>query len=128
MFKKKMELTSDPKEAKQEHREKLANLVDKYMDDVANGKAEGIRNAKELVEVIKMDLLMLGEATDRTDNTFDDKRMALVSQVIDPSDPSVQALISNMMKTLNSANDSEDAQPDINVTPIKNSEASDAEE
>jgi hypothetical protein len=128
MFKKKMELTSDPEVAKQEHREKLGNLIEKYMDDVANGKAEGIRNAKELVEVIKMDLLMLGEATDRNDNTFDDKRMALVSQVIDPSDPNIQTLIANMMKTLNGANDDEDAQPSINAVPSQNIEENKAEE
>jgi hypothetical protein len=95
---------------------------------VANGKAEGIRNAKELVEVIKMDLLMLGEATDRNDNTFDDKRMALVSQVIDPSDPNIQTLIANMMKTLNGANDDEDAQPSINAVPSQNIEENKAEE
>lgn len=97
-------------EAKKVHRESLHSLVTSYMDDVQTGKAEGIRNAKELVEVMKMDMLLLGEATDRTEQntSFDEIRINNLSQYIDEDNEDIQKLMNDMLMGLNNANDSED--------------------
>lgn len=112
-FKRALTPTEDSKEAKLEHRTNLKGLVDDYMGKVAVGKATGIRNAKDLVEVMKMDLLLMGEATERTDNvnTLDEVRVTKVSQAIDLEDPSVQAIIDTIMMAMNGANDAADMNP-----------------
>jgi hypothetical protein len=97
-------------ETKQQHRETLHNLIEKYIQDVQAGKAEGIRNAKELVEVMKMDLLLMGEATERTDNTgtIDEVRVNRIAQFIPEDDPAIQNLINQVLMGLNDANDEAD--------------------
>lgn len=109
-FKKATKFTEDREEAKKEHRAKLGELIDKYMDDVQTGKSEGIRNAKDLVEVMKMDLLLMGEATERTENAndFDEVRVQKISQAIDLKSDSMRATLATMLKTLNDANDEAD--------------------
>lgn len=111
-FKKATGLVEDAAEAKKEHRTNLKTLVTKYFDDIKTGKAEGIRNAKEFVEVIKADLLLLGEATERRDATSEEQRMLKVQSIIDVNDPNLDTLIKSMMEALNSANDDDD---NINV-------------
>jgi hypothetical protein len=97
-------------EAKKEHRQKLHSLVEQYAQDVLEGKAEGIRNAKELVEVMKMDMLLMGEATDRTENTnnIDEVRISKMSQYVSDDDPALLAIMEQMLMGLNNANDEED--------------------
>ena len=109
-FKKATVVTDDVAEAKKEHRQNLKMLTDKYLLDVKEGKAEGIRNAKELVEVIKADLLLMGEANDRTENNnaVDEVRIAKVQQALDENDPTVKNLMDEMLMLLNGANDEED--------------------
>lgn len=107
---KKAMVTEDVEQAKKEHRQSLRTLVDKYMEDVSEGRAEGIRNAKDLVEVIKADLLLMGEASERseTNQNVDEVKMAKVSAVIDPDDPAIKELMDTMFAALNNANDEED--------------------
>lgn len=109
-FKKATTLTEDVAEAKKEHRAKLSGLVNKYLEDVESGKAVGIRNAKDLVEVMKMDLLLMGEATDRTENVndFDEMRVQKISQAINLSDPAIKNVLQDMLGVLNTANDEAD--------------------
>jgi hypothetical protein len=109
-FKKATKVNEDREEAKKEHRETLKVLMDRYMEDVQNSKAEGIRNAKELVEVMKMDLLLMGEATERTDNIndFDEVRVQKISQAIDLNSDTMRSTLATMLKTLNDANDEAD--------------------
>lgn len=77
-------MKDDPIEAKKEHRSQLHELMSQYADDVKQGKASGIRNAKELIDVMKMDLLLLGEVTERTEvnETESDKRIRDVAQAL----------------------------------------------
>lgn len=112
-FKKATTITEDITEAKKEHRENLKGLVDTYLEKVALGEVDGIRNAKELVEVIKMDLLLMGEATDRTENLndLDELKIHKVSQIIDENDPNIKALMDEVMMTMNNANDDADDSP-----------------
>jgi hypothetical protein len=109
-FKKATKLTTDREEAKQEHRTNLKMLTDKYLEDVQQGKAEGIRTAKEFVEVIKADLLLMGEATERTENSndFDEIRVQKISQAIDLNSDSMRSTLATMLMTLNDANDEAD--------------------
>ena len=109
-FRKAVTVTEDVAEAKKEHRGNLKTLVDKYMQGIVEGKVEGIRNAKELVEVIKADLLLMGEANDRTENNnaVDEVRIAKVQQALDENDPTVKNLMDEMLMLLNGANDEED--------------------
>lgn len=97
-------------EAKKEHRQKLHSLVEQYAQDVLEGKAEGIRNAKELVEVMKMDMLLMGEATDRTENNsnIDEVRISKMAQYVSDDDPALMAIMEQMLMGLNNANDEED--------------------
>ena len=119
-FKRALTPTEDIAEAKRQHRGTLKDLVDTYVSDVREGKVDGIRNAKDLVEVMKMDMLLLGEATERTDdvNSLDEVRVHKISQALDEADPTVQALINSVMTSLNSAND--DA--DVNTAKHKESD------
>jgi len=109
-FKKATTLTEDVAEAKKEHRAKLSSLIGKYLEDVETGKAVGIRNAKDLVEVMKMDLLLMGEATERTENSndFDEIRVQKISQAIDITDPAIKGMLQGVFETLNTANDEAD--------------------
>lgn len=109
-FKKATTLTENVEEAKKEHRSKLSGLMTKYLDDVETGKAVGIRNAKDLVEVMKMDLLLMGEATERTENSndFDELRIQKISQAIDLTDPNIKSVLNTMLNTLNDINDEAD--------------------
>lgn len=109
-FRRAVKITEDVVEAKKEHRQHLKVLIDKYMEDVPNGRAEGIRTAKELAEIIKLDLLLMGEATERNDNNnkFDDVVISRIASTIDTSDPAVQGLMENVLMVLNQANDEVD--------------------
>ena len=113
-LKKATTVSEDAKEAKMEHRVHLKDLVDRYKTDVISGKAEGIRTAKELVEVIKLDLLLMGEATERTDNAnpIDEAQVVRMTQMLDENSPEVQALMESMFGALNGAND------DLDLTPV----------
>lgn len=113
-FKKATTVSEDIKEAKMEHRVHLKDLVEKYKEDVVTGKAEGIRTAKELVEVIKLDLLLMGEATDITGNAnpVDEAQVIRMTQMLDEDSPEVQALMQNMFDALNGANN------DLDDTPV----------
>lgn len=107
---KKAVITEDTTEAKKEHRRGLRTLIDQYFDDIDKGKAMGIRTAKELVEVIKADLLLMGEATERKEETtaLEEARITRLTQTLDMNDPAVIDLISKMMGDLNTANDESD--------------------
>ena len=108
-FKKATKVIEDHEEAKKDHRSSLQSLKDKYMEDVLTGKAEGIRNAKDLVEVMKMDLLLMGEATEIRDvNEFDEVRVQKISQVLDLNSDTIRSTMADMLKTLNEANDEAD--------------------
>lgn len=109
-FRRAVKITEDVVEAKKEHRQHLKVLIDKYMEDVPNGRAEGIRTAKELAEIIKLDLLLMGEATERNDNNnkFDDVVISRIASTIDTNDPAVQGLMENVLMVLNQANDEVD--------------------
>ena len=99
----------DNEEAKKEHRKNLKVLMDDFMDRVAKGEVEGIRNAKDLVEVIKMDLVLMGEASDRTEtNTVDDDNVAKITKTIDPDDPRVASLMEDLLMKMNDSNDERD--------------------
>lgn len=106
-FKKNTAVCEDVDEVKKQHRANLNTLVDDYMNKVSRGEAEGIRNAKELVEVIKADMLLLGEATDitETNTSMDDLRIRQVASIIDNSDPSVQGLMDELFAKMNGIND-----------------------
>jgi predicted nucleic acid-binding protein len=126
-FRKATRVIEDHEEAKLEHRQHLRELVEDYRDKVANGEADGIRNAKDLIEVMKMDLLLMGEVTDRTEtNTLDDTKVVRVTQLIDDNDPMVQSLMDEMLKALNGANDEADDSP--NRRPVVEQDEPDEEE
>lgn len=111
-FRRALTPTEDVAKAKLEHRSALKELTDNYMERVRTGKAEGIRNAKDLVEVMKMDLLLLGEATERTDNnSLDEMRVTRVAEALDLDDPNIQAMINSVMGALNEVNDQADKNP-----------------
>jgi len=110
-FKRALKTTEDTTKAKKDHRDILNCLVVDYLDKVNNGTAEGIRNARDLVEIMKMDLLLMGEATDRIDNTntLDEIRVRKVAQALDLSNSTVQDMINTVMNSLNDANDEADS-------------------
>lgn len=110
MFKKATQVSDDVQEVRKQHRENLNTLVNKYMDDLQNGKAEGIRNAKDLVEIMKMDLLLIGDVTDRTEqnSALDEVKINKISQLIDENDETIQDLMSDILQTLNEENDNAD--------------------
>ncbi|AYP68554.1 hypothetical protein EalM132_00040 [Exiguobacterium phage vB_EalM-132] len=98
-------------EAKKEHRGTLSELVAQYKDDVATGKAVGIRNAKDLIEVMKLDLLLMGEATERTDTTGDTIHLNRIESTVDMENPEVMSVIDNILANINAMNDAEDSKP-----------------
>ena len=104
---KKAQVTEDTEQAKFEHRANLMILMDKYMDDVASGKAEGIKSAREFIEVVKADLLLMGEATDRTEtaNSVDEMRVQQISTMLDEDSPEVASLMAELYENMNIAND-----------------------
>ena len=106
-FKKASELPEDIQEAKTIHRTNLKSLIDTYMKDVAKGEAKGIGSAKELVEVIKADLLLMGEATDitQTDSQIEQMRIQKLTQELDEDNPDVKSMIEGIFRSLNGAND-----------------------
>lgn len=112
-FRHAVRVSNDHDEVKLEHREHLKELVEDYKAKVSTGEVEGIRNAKDLIEVMKMDLLLMGEATERTENlsTLDEAKIVKVSQVIDETDPNVQKLMDDILFALNGANDDADDSP-----------------
>lgn len=118
LLKKAGEAQNDIDEIKKTHRANLKTLVDDYMSSVMTGDVEGIRNAKDLVEVIKMDLLLIGEATERPENidAATQARMRKVSGAIDMEDPAVKSLLETVMDALNDANDEDDINPIITAT------------
>lgn len=111
-FKKAVALAEDVDIAKQLHRGNLKTLMDKYMADVQSGKADGIRNAKEFVEVIKTDMLLMGEATERVE-TQDDERLKAIESQIDMDNPEISSLISAMFASMNDVNNSYGDNPSI---------------
>lgn len=106
-------LTEDPMEAKKNHRMTLNSLVQNYIDDVAMGKASGIRNAKELADIMKLDLLLLGEVTERTEvsETESDKRIREVANMLKGGElPTMvgqtpEELLAETMEKMNNYND-----------------------
>ena len=105
IFKKTYELSEDSKEIRKGHRSNLNSLITKYMDDVKAGTARGITNARELVEVIKADLLLSeGLDIDNVD-TPDEIRVHRLENALDMSDPAIQSVIGTMMAGYNEAND-----------------------
>lgn len=106
----KSRLSEDNEEVKREHRTTLHHLIQKYQDDVESGKAEGIRNAKDLIEVMKMDLLLMGEADSRTENmeSYDEVKMTRLTAMLDEDDPQIQQMMEEMLNNLNDINDDED--------------------
>jgi hypothetical protein len=103
-------LPENAEEAKLEHRATVRNLIDTYFEDLAQNKVEGIRNAKELAEIIKLDLLLMGDVTERTEqlSELDEVKINKVAELIDLDDPHISDLLANMMKELNKANDDAD--------------------
>lgn len=100
-------VVDDVTEQRKRHREKLSSLMFDYMDRVSNGEAEGIRNAKDLVEIMKMDLLLMGEPTERveTKNDLDELKIQKLAQVLNEEDPRVQQIIDDIMMAMNRVND-----------------------
>lgn len=119
---KKRELTNpssptDIADIKAHHRQGIANLMNKYYEDVDSGKAEGIKSVKELVEVMKLDMLLLGEATERTASTtdIDEVKLSKFSQTMleDVEDnPDMQSMVNAIFSQLNGYNDSQDDAPE----------------
>ncbi|MNI62452.1 hypothetical protein D3C73_1177760 [compost metagenome] len=112
-FKKAVTVSDDMEQVKKEHRGRLANLVEDYMDKVAEGTVDGIRNAKDLVEVIKMDLLLGGEVTDRTENNIDEARVSKIAGAIDVNDPAMAQIMQDFFDRLNESNDEAEDTPDL---------------
>lgn len=108
---KKATLTESVEEAKIEHRESLKELIEQYKDNIQTGKAVGIRNAKDLIEVMKLDLLLMGEATERTDSTADTIHLTRLENTVDMNDPQVLSLMDNLLAGMNQMNDDEDTKP-----------------
>lgn len=108
------DVSTDASEVKLEHRQNLKDLMNKYFEDVKVNKAEGIKNVKELVDVMKLDLLMMGENTEsiRTTSDIDEVKLTRVSQNLDLNDPSVQAMVNSIFSQINDDNDSADSMPD----------------
>lgn len=109
-FKRATQVDDDADKVKLEHRLSLKSLIDDYMNKVAANKVDGIRTARELVEVIKLDLLLLGEATERTDDKtrVDEVRIQKLTRMLDENNEDVQAVIQKMFDSLNDTNDNID--------------------
>lgn len=124
---KKAAMPADVEEAKLRNRETLEIMKNKYLEDVAKGKADGIRNAKELVEVMKMEMLLLGEATERTETNSPEEEVRInkITQYLDVNDENVSGILAGLMDELNEANDAldqshvkKDTKEDASVTDI----------
>ncbi|QMV48355.1 hypothetical protein [Bacillus phage SPO1L4] len=127
---KKAAMPADVEEAKLRNRETLEILKDKYLEDVAKGKADGIRNSKELVEVMKMEMLLLGEATERTESNSPEEEVRInkITQYLDVNNENVSDILAGLMDELNEANDAldqshvkKDTKEDASVTDIDSS-------
>lgn len=115
VFMRKASVTQDVKETRAKHIEELQIIMSKYFEDVKAGKAEGIRSAKELIEVMKADLLLRGDplmmnTTSNEDNnvgnsTAEEMKIAQISQILSVDDPNVKVLMQRMFKAVNTAND-----------------------
>lgn len=105
IFKRTCELSDDSKEIRKGHRVSVNFLINKYMDDVKAGTAKGIANARELVEVIKADLLLSEGLDTDTVDTPDEMRVHRLENALDINDPAMKSVIENMMGEYNSAND-----------------------
>ncbi len=124
-------MPADVEEAKlRKWRETLEILKDKYLEDVAKGKADGIRNSKELVEVMKMEMLLLGEATQHTENNSPEEEVCInkITQYLDVNNENVSDILAGLMDELNEANDAldqshvkKDTKEDSSVTDIDSS-------
>lgn len=114
-FKRATTISDDLGEIKKAHRQKLSDLMEDYVAKVSEGKAEGIRNAKDLVEVMKLDLLMAGDVTDRTETStnVDEARVTKITKAIDLDDPAMANIMEQFFLNLNHANDEEEDTPDI---------------
>lgn len=106
-FKKATNISDDVEEVKKEHRSNLNILMNRYMEDVQSGKAEGVRTAREFVDLIKTDMLLLGEVTERNEeiSAIDQVKIDRLTSVLDEDSPEVQSIMDNMFEALNSAND-----------------------
>jgi len=93
-------------ETKNNHRRTLGILMEDYTLKVQTGEVDGIRHAKDLIEVMKLDLLLLGEATERTEtNTLDSIKVEKIQEVIDENDPAIKQLVEKLTNNLNDIND-----------------------
>ena len=61
-------LNSQTTDIKTRYRIMINSLMDKASREIASGKLQ-IRNVQDLERAVKLDLLLMGEATDRQDNT-----------------------------------------------------------
>ena len=61
-------LNSQTTDVKTRYRILMNNLIAKASQKIAKGEL-GIRNVQDLERVVKLDLLLMGEATDNTSNT-----------------------------------------------------------
>ena len=110
-FKRATNPIEDVDEAKKAHRADAKSLIDDYLEKVKSGKAEGIQNAKQFVDMVKLDLLLMGEATDRSENNsdLDEIKINQMTKALDDSDPKIQEMMDRMMGVLNSVNDEADS-------------------
>lgn len=109
-LRKSIQVSEDNEAVKNEHRETLHGLINTYTDHVAQGKVEGIRNAKDLIDVMKMDLLLMGEASERTEqmDQAEETRMTRLTSMIDEDDPMVKDIMDDLLQGLNDMNDMSD--------------------
>lgn len=99
----------DVQMAKQEHRDGLKKLIDRYYEEVEINVATGIRNPKELAEIIKLDLLLMGEATEKTSNEItNDSDLLRISNKLNMQDPDVIQLAQSLFDAMNEDNDEQD--------------------
>lgn len=109
-FRKSVKVNEDVEEAKLEHRESLRTLTDQYFQDVKDGKVPGIRHARDLIEIMKLDLVLMGEADNISANAdeYTETRMTQLNNAIDENDPNIQDIMDELMQNLNDMNDGED--------------------
>ena len=108
---KKATMPETVEEAKMEHRNTLHELIDQYKKEVSEGKMPGIRNAKDLIEVMKLDLLLMGEATERTDTTTDTVHLTRLEGIFESGDAKMLEMLDGILSGIDSANDELDTKP-----------------
>lgn len=108
---KKATMPETVEEAKAEHRNTLHELIDQYKKEVSEGKMPGIRNAKDLIEVMKLDLLLMGEATERTDTTADTIHLTRLEGIFNTEDSKVLEMLDGILEGIDSQNDDLDNKP-----------------